>query len=88
MTPSLWQGFYSRTNVQYTGREWCRILEFYRAWVNTIPSGNKPAVHYEGSECPDHFIWNSPDGMINAADVLIAMQLVHTYAHIRAYGVK
>jgi hypothetical protein len=29
-------------------------LEFYRAWVNTIPSGNKPAAHYEGSECPDH----------------------------------
>jgi hypothetical protein len=42
---------------QYTDCESRRILEFYRAWVNTIPSGNKPAAHYEnGSKCPDHLI--------------------------------
>jgi len=35
------------TSGQYAGCESRCILKFYRAWVNTIPSGNKPAAHYE-----------------------------------------
>ena len=39
--------FIDPTKGQYAGCEWRRILEYYRALVNTIPSGNKPAAHYE-----------------------------------------
>ena len=52
----LRQVFNTCTNVQYTGREWRRILEYYRARVNTIPSGNKPAAYYEWQQSPDHLI--------------------------------
>jgi hypothetical protein len=45
LVPGL--SFVDPTKGQYAGREWRRILEYYRAWVNTIPSGNKPAAHYE-----------------------------------------
>jgi hypothetical protein len=55
MLHHLWQVFYSRTKVQYTGREWRRILESYRARVNTIPSGNKPAADYEWQRMPGPF---------------------------------
>ena len=37
--------FVDRTKGQYTNCESRHILKFYRVWVNTIPSGNKPVEH-------------------------------------------
>ena len=56
--PLLETDFYTCTKVQYAGREWRRILEYYRARVNTIPSGNKPAACYEWQRMPGPFDQN------------------------------
>ena len=51
------------TSGQYAGCESRRILKIYRVWVNTIPSGNKPAAHYE---------WQQMPGPYDQSSVLVA----------------